>query len=86
MTVKLFCDSFLTFKEAALESGELNPAHVRWVPVRLHAQGRHPGTIEMRRHPAPRGLPSAPGAFTKRWGLVRTGNNSDEWSVADEIH
>jgi integrase len=74
VTVKLVCDSFLTFKEAALESGELAQrtfdGYLSACTLMAATLGRSTPVDTLR----PEDFQALRGVFTKRWGLVRTGN------------
>jgi integrase len=74
ITVKAICDAFLTFKEAAVESGELAQrtfdGYLSACTLTAATLGRTTPVDTLR----PDDFQALRGVFTKRWGPVRTGN------------
>jgi integrase len=73
-TVKSICDAFLTFKEQAVESGELAQrtfdGYLSACTLTAATLGRMTPVDTLR----PEDFQALRGVFTKRWGPVRTGN------------
>lgn len=73
-TVKTICDAFLTFKEQAVESGELAQrtfdGYLSACTLTAATLGRMTPVDTLR----PEDFQALRGVFTKRWGPVRTGN------------